>query len=80
MVGTVHVALAGAGRAAHVDTRPDLPKHAFGSCAICTARLRAAQHEAPVAARRTRNAAALPTRLLVQTSPVAGLDHEGGCS
>lgn len=79
MVGTVDVALAGSGRAAHVETHPDLPKHAFGSCAICTARLRAAQQETPVV-RRTRNAAALPTRLLVQTSPVVGLDHEGGCS
>ncbi len=69
MVGSVGVVEAGSGHAADLETHADLPKHAFGSCAICTRRLLAAEHGAP-AVRHARNASELPTRLLVQTSPV----------
>jgi hypothetical protein len=69
VVGTVDVAQAGTGRVTHVESHADLPKHAFGSCAICTRRLLAARQEGPTA-RGSRTAPVLPTRLLVQTSPV----------
>lgn len=72
-MGVVHVAKAGIGRVASADTHTDLPKHAFGSCAICNQRIVAHHDEhPPVAAVATlRNSGeAMPTRFLVQTSVV----------
>jgi hypothetical protein len=66
VVGTVHVVEAGSGLAIAVDTHADLPKHAFGSCPVCTRRLRGQEQ------RRTaeRGSTDVPTLYLVQTSPV----------
>ena len=69
MVGTVHVVEAVASRATTVDTHADLPKHAFGSCPVCTRRL-LSQKQNRSAARPRRAVADLPTRFLVQTTAV----------
>ena len=69
------VAEAETGHAADARAHADLPKHAFGSCSICTRRLLSAQQRtAPVDGPRSR--ASLPTLFLVQTSPVT--DTLGG--
>jgi hypothetical protein len=70
VVGMANVVEAGTGHAAHAEPHADLPKHAFGSCSICTRRLLASQQAAPVVVPRPRSRTALPTRYLVQTSPV----------
>lgn len=68
-MSVVHVVEAGESRADDADTHADLPKHAFGSCAICTRRL-LAQKQARSAPRLRRAGTAMPTRFLVQTSVV----------
>jgi len=70
VVGSVHVVEAGSSRATAVVTHPDLPKHAYGCCPVCTRRLVAAKQNRPVE-RTRRSATDLPTRFLVQTSPVS---------
>ena len=69
MVGTVHAVEAVNGHIADDDTHADLPKHAFGSCAICTRRLLAQKQARPVEQHR-RSQRELTTRFLVQTSVV----------
>lgn len=69
MVGTVHAVEAVNGHNADDDIHADLPKHAFGSCAICTRRLLAHQQPRPVESHREANRK-LTTRFLVQTSVV----------
>jgi hypothetical protein len=69
VVGTVHAVEAVNGRIADDDTHADLPKHAFGSCAICTRRLLAQKQARPVETHRETNRK-LTTRFLVQTSVV----------
>ena len=77
MVGTVNVAGAVSGRATDVEPHSDLPKHAFGSCSICTRRL-LSQGQSSSADRRPRSSATLPTRFLVQTTVVPGrMDGRG---
>jgi hypothetical protein len=66
----VDVAVAGTGRASNSQSHADLPKHAFGSCSICTRRLLSSNQAAPVVRRSPSSAQQLPTRYLVQTSPV----------
>jgi hypothetical protein len=70
VVGTVELAEAVSGHAAHAETHSDQPKHSFGSCSVCARRLQAHHDEAP-AVRRRRREATLPTSFLVQTSVVS---------
>jgi hypothetical protein len=76
VVGTVDVVVAGTGRAANSQSHADLPKHAFGSCSICTRRLLSSNQAAAPVVRRPRSSTQLPTRYLVQTSPVVPDLHD----
>jgi hypothetical protein len=69
----VHVVEGSTSRSADVDTHADLPKHAFGSCPVCTRRLRA-QEQARPAERHHGPRRTVPTRFLVQTSAVPAKD------
>lgn len=64
------VAEADAGHVAAAQAHADLPKHAFGSCSICTRRLLSTPKQGIAATGAPHARAALPTRFLVQTSPV----------
>ncbi|HET9419574.1 MAG TPA: hypothetical protein VFO49_00470 [Nocardioides sp.] len=64
------VAEAETGHAAEAQAHADLPKHAFGSCSICTRRLLSASQQTSAGTGAPHPRAALPTRFLVQTSPV----------
>jgi hypothetical protein len=76
VVGVARVAEAETGHAADARAHADLPKHAFGSCSICTRRLLSAQQQRTAPVDGPRSSASLPTLFLVQTSPVQ--DPMGG--
>lgn len=70
MGGTADIAEAGTGRAANLRTRADLPKHAFGTCAICTRRLLSSLEHAASASGLPRPDDSLPGRSAVQGRPL----------
>ena len=70
------VAEALAGLDAEARAHADLPKHAFGSCAICTRRLVSAPDVSGTITDTPFTPAASPTRFLVQTGPA--LDRMDG--
>ena len=76
MVSTVNVAEAMTARVANGESHADLPRHAFGSCSICTRRLLSSEDATPVVP-HPRSKAALPTLFVVQTSPIVP-DHREG--
>lgn len=77
MVSTVNVAEAMTARAANGESHADLPKHAFGSCSICTRRLLSSEEATTPVVPHPRSKAALPTLFVVQTSPIVP-DHPEG--
>lgn len=70
------VAEAESGLAAEAQAHADLPKHAFGSCSICTRRLLSVTQQSSATTGAPHARTALPTRFLVQTTPVA--EHSDG--
>lgn len=75
-MSTVNVAEAETDRATNGESHADLPKHAFGSCSICTRRLLSSEEATPPVP-LPRSKAALPTLFVVQTSPIVP-DHREG--